>query len=315
MRRGSTDPVAPCEDEMRIGVVFNPRSGVRRGQQLYRMTNAAIIGSGNTPIFVTVERGIRLENSVSRLVEEVDVVATIGGDGTLNGVVNGVLDSSRPGTPVAFFQSGRGRDTARTLPSFSLKSLGTTRIDWSRTVQVDVGRATGQGGASRYFINVSNVGLSAEAARVAGKLPRQIGTSSYILGAVKAFLTERPRSVPVSIDGGPSVVLDDVLLLAMCNGRAFGGGLYVAPEASATDGLLELVAVRNANLLDLGRNLSSLRDGTLLGHPALTRWRARTVAVDPCDLAPIDLDGEMWGSVPITYSIVPSALNWIGPSS
>lgn len=315
MRRGTRDPVAPCEDEMRIGVVFNPRSGVRRGQQLYRMTNAAITGSGNTPVFMTVERGQRLEHGVSRLVEKVDVVATIGGDGTLNGVVNGVLDSSRPEIPVGFFPSGRGRDTSRTLPSFSLQSLGTTRIDWSRTENVDVGQALQKDGTRRYFINVSNVGLSAEAARIASRLPRQIGTSAYILGAVKAFLTERAKSVPVRIDDGPVIVLDDVLLLAVCNGRAFGGGLYVAPEASARDGLLDLVAVRNANLLDLGRNLSSLRDGTLLEHPALTRWRIRSVAVEPCDLSPIDLDGDMWGAVPLTFSIVPSALNWIGPSS
>jgi diacylglycerol kinase (ATP) len=298
---------------MRIGVVFNPRSGIRQGRRIYRMTKAAIIGSGHTPVFVHVERGRSIEKLLADVSDEIDAVAAIGGDGTLNGVVNGIMDSSRPDMPVAFFPAGRGKDVARSLPSFSLDRLGTYQIDWTATQLVDVAQADLNDGTHRFFMNVSNVGLSAEAARVAAKLPRQIGTTSYMLGAVKAFLSCRPQPVRFLLDDSVEMELDNVLLLAVCNGRSFGGGLYIAPEAEQDDGLLDLVAIRNANLLDLGLNLPNLRRSTPFGHPAITRWRARSISVEAGSLAPIDLDGDMWGSLPVTYTIKPAALNWIGP--
>jgi diacylglycerol kinase (ATP) len=302
------------EEQMHIGVVFNPGAGARRGHELYRMTKAAVTGNGHSLSFLDVARDDRLENALADMICRVDVIAAIGGDGTLNGVVNGIVTSSRPDLPVAFFPAGRGRDTARAIPSFSLESLGKSRIDWGRIRKVDLGAAQLPEGGIRYFINVANVGLSAEAARVAGRLPRQVGSFSYVIGAVKGFLSTRPTSVTVCVDG-QRFDLDEVLLLAICNGRSFGGGIYIAPDARADDGSLELVAVRNANLRDLALNLPKLRTGARVDHPALSSWPARSIEVTGDSLAPIDLDGEMWGNAPVSFSIVPSALNWIEPQS
>jgi YegS/Rv2252/BmrU family lipid kinase len=240
-------------------------------------------------------------------------VAVIGGDGTLNGAVNAVLTSDEPETPVAFFPAGRGKDAARTIPSYSADVIGREKIDWDRTRLVDVGRAHSAEGLDRYFINASDIGLSAAAAAFSARLPRQIGSGAYVLGAVYGFLVTRATSARMVLDGDRVVELDDLLTIAVCNGRAFGGGIYIAPDASADDGLLDVVAVRNANLLDLLANLPKLKRGTLREHPALTRWQATSVVVESTTLAPIDVDGEIWGAAPVSYSISPSALNWIGP--
>lgn len=299
---------------MRIGVVFNPRSGHRRGDRLHRLVKASVIGSGHVPVFVDVVAGQPLEDALRPALTEVDVVAVIGGDGTLNGVVNGIMSSDRPETPVAFFPAGRGKDASRTIPSFSLASIGKEPVDWTHQRRVDVGVVEANG-ERRYFINASDIGLSAAAASFAARLPRQIGAIAYVLGAVYGFVATRPARATMVLDGGETIGLENLLTIAVCNGRSFGGGIYIAPEASADDGLFDLVAVRNANLLDLLLNLPKLKRGTLLHHPALTRWRARSVVIDETSLGPVDLDGEMWGRAPLAYSLLPSALNWIGPRS
>lgn len=298
---------------MRIGVVFNPKSGRRRGDGLYRIIESSIVGSGHTLVVVDVVHGKPLEDAVARAVSDVDVIAVIGGDGTLNGVVNGILSSAVPGRPVAFFPAGRGMDAARSIPTLSVDLIANGPIDWTRTSSVDVGRVTAAGGVVRYFINAGDIGLIGAAAGFAARLPRQIGAASYVLGAVYGFLVTRPTTATMILDGEREIELDRLLSIAVCNGKAFGGGIHLAPEASVNDGLLDIVAVRNANLLDLLTNLPKLKRGTLIDHPALSRWRARSVLVTSSKLGPADLDGEMWGETPLTYTVHPSALNWIGP--
>lgn len=298
---------------MRIGVVFNPKSGTRRGDALHREIRSAIHADGHNARFLDVSPDTALEPSLHEMIPDVDVVAVVGGDGTLNGAVNGILTSDRPETPVAFFAAGRGKDTARTIGSFSLSMMGTHQIDWGCTRSVDVGRATLDGGEHRFFINASDVGLSAAAARMAARLPRQLGAASYVIGAAYGFAITRPSTARLVFDDGHSIEVDNLLTIAVCNGRSFGGGIHIAPDASADDGLFDVVAVRNANLLDLLANLPKLKRGTLRDHPALTRWRTAGVRVERTELSPIDLDGELWGHVPVTYTIEPNALNWIGP--
>jgi diacylglycerol kinase family enzyme len=179
-----------------------------------------------------------------------------------------------------------------------------------------LGRVELESGAERrYFINISSIGLSAEAARIASLLPRQLGSLSYVLGAARAFLSANASTVRLRLDDNQVVELENVLLVAICNGRSFGGGIYIAPDASPNDGLFDVVTITNANLLDLLMNLPKLRKGTTFDHPAISSWTAQSVQVDNCSLAPIDLDGELWGSVPVTYSVLSSALTWIEPRS
>lgn len=298
---------------MRIGVVFNPKSGVRRGDVLHREIRSAIRADGHEASFLDVDGNARLEPSLHQMIPDLDAIAVVGGDGTLNGTVNAILTSVRPKTPVAFFAAGRGKDTARTIDSFSLSVMGTHQVDWGCTRDVDVGRASLDSGEHRFFINTSGVGLSAAAARLAARLPRQLGATSYVVGAVYGFAVTRPAPARLVFDDERSVEIEDLLTIAVCNGRSFGGGMHIAPDARADDGLFDIVAVRNANLMDLLANLPKLMRGTLRDHPALTRWRSVGVRVERTPLSPIDLDGELWGHVPVTYTIEPHALKWIGP--
>lgn len=300
---------------MRIGVVFNPRSGWRRGDSMHREIRSSLARDGHDAVFLDVDHRVPLEGALREMIPNIDALAVVGGDGTLNGVINAVLTSSVPKTPVAFFPTGRGKDTARSIPSFSLRALERGSLDWQTTHRIDVIRASMDDGQARFLVNASDVGLSGAASWFASKLPRHLGATSYVLGGVYGFLVSRPAAARLTLDGNAPIELQDVLSLIVCNGKAFGGGLHIAPDAQPDDGQLDVIALGNANLLDLLANLPKLKRGTLRDHPALTRWQAREVRIDASTLGPIDVDGEIWGELPMTYTTHAAALNWIGPRS
>jgi diacylglycerol kinase (ATP) len=301
------------EVQMRIGVIYNPGSGRKGGGRILRALTDHIACLGLEPLVIDVSHFPCVEAGVHRFVQTIDAIAVVGGDGTLNGAVNGLLSSDRPDIPLAFVPAGRGKDTARSIPSLTIDTLRAGSINWASRRTVDVGVATLADGDARYFINVSNIGLSSGAAQRVSRMPRVLGAFAYTLGAVQAFRTTKPCTVCITLDDDETLELDDVLTVAICNGRAFGGGIYIAPDADVADGILQLVTVRHANVMDLVKNLPKLRSGAPFEHPALSRWNGRSIKIEHPELTPMDIDGELWGAGTVTWSVVPSALNWIGP--
>lgn len=300
---------------LNIGVVFNPRSGTRSARSIHESVLESLNAQGHRPLSVVASVDERVETIVGRIVSQLDALVSIGGDGTLNGVVNGVLSSPCPDVPIGFVPAGRGCDASRSFEPLNMESIRSLTVDSLQTSRMDVIRATElKTGNFRFVVNIVDAGLGAEAARVAGNLPRTLGTSSYILGAAMALITQRSTTATVTIDGDDALELNGTLAVVVCNGRAFGGGVYIAPEANPNDGILTVVAVRNANLLDLGRNLGKLKSGQPFDHPALTRWPARSVVVESAALAPVETDGDMWGELPMRFDVCPDAINWITTS-
>lgn len=241
-----------------------------------------------------------------------DRMIAIGGDGTLNGVINGVMLSDNPELPVAFVPTGRGKDTSRSLPCWKPGDLAHGAFELAASMAVDVIKITLEGGVVRYGINASDIGMAAQAAVVANRIPRWTGSLSYVLGAARSIVPPKPFPLRFSVDGEEQLI-EDALLLSVCNGRSFGGGIYIAPGASCTDGMLDIVVAHNANLLDLGLQLPKLKKGEPFDHPALMRWQGREITVQPTKSQWFEVDGEQLSTQPVRYDIAPRALNWITP--
>lgn len=298
---------------MRIAVVFNPQAGPRTASSVLQTVTDSLDAQGHSiAVFDRVSQP-SFETAMRTQADDFDRIVVIGGDGTLNCVINGIAASGQPDLPVAFVPTGRGKDTARTLPGFLPDTFAATSLVGARIQPVDLIRISMADGSSRLGVNISDIGIGAHAAVVANGLPRILGALSYVLGAVRSMLPLRPFPLHIRIDD-EAINEENALLLSICNGRAFGGGIYVSPTSNASDGLLDVVVVRNANLLDMATQLPRLKAGTLHNHRAISRRQATRIDVEPVNCSWFEVDGERLNAQPIRYEIVSAALNWICPT-
>ena len=299
-------------DTMRIAVVFNPGSGPRAASHALSAVVAALASHNHVLEVIDSDRQPDFERHLSGRTGEFDRVIAVGGDGTLNGVINAIVDSPNPSLPVAFVPTGRGKDTSRSVPSWSPAAMAEHTFELATVIPIDLIRITLESGLTRAGINVADIGLAAHAAVIANRIPRQFGSLAYVLGAARGIVPPKPFTLCMTVNG-ESLCIDDALLLSVCNGRTFGGGIHIAPMADYQDGWLDIVVAHNANLIDLATQLPKLKKGTLVDHPALMRWRAQRVTIESADTKWFEVDGEQLSNQPLSFDIAPQALNWVTP--
>jgi diacylglycerol kinase (ATP) len=246
-----------------------------------------------------------------------DLVVALGGDGTLNEVVNGLAASGAAGPELAILPFGTGRDTIRTygIPKRAERALELLQGGHTRTI--DLGRATfrtPEGEGSRWYINIGSCGLTGAAAERAQRTSKRLGgTPSFLYAIVATFAAWRNVPFRIVVDDQPALEL--VANNVICaNGRVFGGGIRICPQAEPDDGLLDVLVWGDVGKLDLAFNLPRLYRGTHLGHSKVTVTRARRVRVETSRPLPVELDGELPGTTPATFEIVPQALRLRVPS-
>lgn len=245
-----------------------------------------------------------------------EYIISVGGDGTLNEVANGFLDDDGPVNPCAVLgvlPRGTGCDFSRAvgIPKDLERAAACLMGGGVATIDAGKVRYVGHDGEvhTRYFVNVCDVGLGGDTVdRVNHTSKASGGFCSFLWGAVVSLLRYRNHEVSISIDGEEPFDAS-VTVLAMANGRYFGGGMQIAPLADPADGLLDVVLCRDFGKLEAIANLPRLYRGTHLAHPKVVHRRARAVRVTSTERVLLDLDGEQPGVLETEASVVPAALN------
>jgi diacylglycerol kinase (ATP) len=237
---------------------------------------------------------------------DADVVVAVGGDGTLNEVVNGLMQ--RDDRPVlATIPLGTGMDFVRTygIPNGFEQAVRVATGDRVRTI--DVGKVDHSHG-TRYFANVGSVGMSgAVAARANGMAKPLGGKATYFYALTRVFLEWRNTPVHVELADGTSRdgAMHDVIV---ANGRWHGGAMLLAPDAEPDDGEFDVVLIGDVNKRDFVTTAPKIYRGTYLAHPKVEALRSRSVSVEAPERLPIELDGEQVGTTPARFEVVPGAL-------
>jgi YegS/Rv2252/BmrU family lipid kinase len=234
----------------------------------------------------------------------VPLVVAVGGDGTLNEVVNGVapLREEYPVT-VGALMTGRGRDACRNLGLARNPRRAARRLVEGRVVSLDVGLARWPGG-QRYFLGSAGVGFDA---RVAERAGGRGGRLTYLRAVLTGLREYRPAEMAVRLDdadtwSGPAASV------VVCNGACFGGGMRIAPGARPDDGLLDAVRLGALGRVELARWLPTVYWGGHLANPRIEVRRAARVRVDPSAPVPVQIDGELGARTPLDIEIHPHAL-------
>jgi YegS/Rv2252/BmrU family lipid kinase len=251
-----------------------------------------------------------------------DLIVAVGGDGTINEVVNGFFQPARPGEPpipirpsaaLALLPRGTGGDLRRTLGLDGDLRRCAARLKGERA-PVDVGRVDyldDDGlAASRYFINVGEVGVGARVVEIANRSSKRLGGKvTFMLASLRALAGWHDLRVGASFDAGPEEELS-ITTLAIANGKYFGGGMMVAPEARLDDGQFHVTIWSGYRLSDFVLKSGSMYDGSHVNLKGTRTRTARTVRVEPKGPGPlgIEVDGERLGRLPATFTLIPRAL-------
>lgn len=233
------------------------------------------------------------------------LLVTFGGDGTISESARGILESGKP-VELGILPHGTGGDLARSLPFPRRLADAARALRRGRSVSIDVGRVLFEDGREKSFVNSASFGLSAEVARRVGR--RKSG--SYLAETAKAASQYRHPEIELTVDSGPRRRLR-ITTVSLHNGRFFGGGMKMAPEASLTDGLLDLVVVRKLSLAKLVRESPLLYLGAHLGLPEVEHCKVRVVEVRPLDPATpllMEIDGEVEHRFPARFEILRQSL-------
>ncbi len=244
------------------------------------------------------------------------MVVAVGGDGTVNEVLNGLFENGAPldgRTVLGIVPLGSGCDLARTLGITAETSPVLKPPGSCSTRKIDIGKVdfTDLQGKrrARLFINIADLGAGGLVVEKANKAPAILGRRpNYVWGILTAALVYRARRVKISIDGNPPIeVLTRNAIVA--NGRYFGRGFLAAPDAKMDDGLFDIVNIGDLGTLEAVLNVPKLRNGTHLSHPKVSHYRGRRVEVTSSENVLLEMDGDLVGTLPVTCEVIPAAIN------
>lgn len=243
-------------------------------------------------------------------------IIACGGDGTINEVANGILESN-PEIELGVLPSGTGGDFRKTLGISTEIRENARALREGKTKKIDVGRVTFQNFeneiVSRYFLNVASFGLSASIIENVKSttslkwLPHDLirGKASFALSTLQEVLALEFKTVRVKMDEKEEKNLNTINF-CVCNSRFFGGGMKIAPNAKINDGFLDIVNIGDIKTAKILLNAYTLYLGTHLTLPEVKSTLAKEIEVFPTDKNEIhiEVDGELPGKLPARFEIL-----------
>ena len=299
--------------------VVNPHAGNgATGREWPRISKMAgdLLGPFETCLTGGPDDATRMTRE--HLLQGADRIVCVGGDGTLNEVVNGFFDESGPirkDAVLGFLPNGTGCDFCRTMPipSGIGPSLQTIREGYIRTI--DLGRIrfrNHQGGTStRYFHNIASFGLGGEVVDRVNRTSKVCGPFiTFIWGTLVSLFAYGNKRIRLRVDDGDERTVD-VLNIAIANGRYHGGGMLVAPDAEPDDGLFHVTVIGAMSLPLVFWHLPKLYTGKIKVISQVSMRTGKRVTAASEQRVLLDIDGEQPGTLPADLEIVPKALKMI----
>lgn len=296
--------------------VVNPSAGrgqIRASWGEWKRQIKDILGSCDYAMTDSQGHGLVLAAEAVR--NGYEMIVAVGGDGTINEVVNGIFEDKKKAGQVVLgiWSAGYGDDLARSLqcPKSLRKRLHS--LTGRHTRKVDIGSVSfhERDGMEqhRYFVNVTGCGLPGELIDEVRKRPRSYGgKAGYLFGLARALRAHENCELIVTVDSCEPIK-KKALCAIVANGQYFGGGIRVAPDAVVDDGWLDLVLVGDIRVRDVLLNLSKIYRGQIRQHPEVEIFRAKRIKIASKNPVLLDTDGEQTGVLPAAYQVHPQALS------
>jgi YegS/Rv2252/BmrU family lipid kinase len=289
----------------RVSVIVNPAAGGGRAGRALEAVEQALAAAG---LEHHVERTRSLDHAVELALQAAadnEVAAALGGDG-LVGAVAGALRHSEG--VLGILPGGRGNDLARVLGISSDPAAAVAVIAGGSTMMMDLGETSG-----RTFVGIASCGFDSEANRIANETKIMRGNLVYAYGALRALSAWSPATFTVRIDGGePRTIIG--YTIAVANSKAYGGGMFLAPDAALEDGLLDVVMVSDAPKRRFLRLLPSVFKGEHVHEPNVQFDRGKEIEIAADRPFTMYADGDPIAELPVTIRALPAAVRVVVPA-
>jgi YegS/Rv2252/BmrU family lipid kinase len=292
-----------------LALIVNPSAGGGRAARELPGVEAALRGHG---LEHHVERTRSLDDArelARKAMTAGETAVAFGGDGLIGAVAGALADSNGV---LGVLPGGRGNDFARTL-GIPLEPQAACDVLARGTVKpLDLGQVTGADGDDRTFIGIASCGFDSDANRIANETRLVRGNLVYAYGALRALIGWRPATFSLSLDGAPSRSATGYTI-AVANSKAYGGGMWIAPDASLTDGMLDIVIVGHAPKLKFLRLLPTVFKGDHVKHANVEVIRATTIEISADRPFTMYADGDPIAQLPVTVRALPGAVRVMVP--
>jgi diacylglycerol kinase (ATP) len=261
------------------------------------------------------------EITTRALEADYETVVAVGGDGTVNEVLNGFYRAGRlinPKARLSYVPCGTGKDLARTLgmsdftPEQILESIAEYRV-----LKLDHGmarfRANDEQQRIRYFMNEASVGFSADTVRVVNRSSKALGGKvSFFLGVFRCLAGLKNHAIRIDVDG-EQWYSGKAFLVAIANGKFFGGSMQIAPRAQMNDSVFDIVLITTLKRLEVVKHIGKIYSGEHLALPQVSTTRGKTVRITSEEFVPIEMDGEQPGALDAQFSMIEKGINLLAP--
>lgn len=239
-------------------------------------------------------------------------VIAAGGDGTMNEVVNGVMQANNKEVITGLLPCGTGNDFAKTIGVKNSLDELKQLIKKGSVKKIDVGyikfKDTTGADASRYFINIADVGIGGHIAQRLASYSKWMGAFlTFQRAIVSGFLSYNHQ--PISARADTFTYKGKILSYIIANGKYFGAGLGIAPDAKPDDGKFAIVLGAEVSLWDYLLNLGKVRQCKKIDHPQMNYHSGCEIFIDSIEKLPIDMDGEFAGYTPMQVTMLPAAIH------
>lgn len=233
-------------------------------------------------------------------------VYSVGGDGTLNEVLNGIVGSN---STLAVIPSGTGNDFSRNIYENGDVLISLEQAINGKDVFLDLARVN-----DRYFINIASVGFDAEVAYNTAnfkKLPFVGGSLAYIFGIIETVFKYKSVHLNITIDDKKLNIKS--LLAAIANGKCYGGGILMTPDAILDDGMFDICIIEEVNKLKILRLFPKAIKGKHSSIKEVSFYRGRKVKINCNEEVSLNIDGEILRVREVEFEIIPKGIKVVMP--
>jgi len=298
--------------------IVNPNAGNGKGKKDWNRIDD-LLKKNNIQFSMrfTERKGQATEFARQIIAEGYKKIISIGGDGTLNEIVNGVFtqDHCSPSEIIlSLIPVGTGNDWGRMF-GIPLVYEGAVQVIRECKIMLhDIGSVSyfnGEKKEKRYFINIAGLGFESIVVRKTNyqKDRGKSSTAIYFWNLLSSLISYRNTQAEITIDGKSYNA--KIFSVNVGNGRYCGGGMRQTPDALPDDGLLDITVIKEMGRIEIIRNLNLLYDGTIMSHPKVDGYRSTNLKVTSESPLYLEADGESLGHTPAEFSIIPSAVNII----